>query len=44
MEKQIVEEICRSLKWYEKVIVYLHKKIIMKIYHTTRFRIFNENN
>lgn len=44
MEKEILKEIMKECKWFERIIVRFHRKLIMKIYHLTRFRIFNENN
>lgn len=36
MEKLIVEEICKNLKWYERVIVRLFRKTFVRVYHKTR--------
>lgn len=32
MEKLIVEELCKNLKWYERIIVKRHKNTFVKIY------------
>lgn len=36
MEKEIVEIICKNLKWYECLIVKLNKTLFMKIYNNIR--------
>lgn len=36
MEKLIVENLCRNLKWYERVIVKLFSKTFVKVFHKTR--------
>ena len=41
MEKLVVEEICRNLKWYERVVVKLFRKTFIKVYHKTRKSIVN---
>lgn len=41
MEKLVVEEICRNLKWYERVVVKLFRKTFIKVYHMGRILIFN---
>lgn len=42
MEKDIVEEISKELRWYERIIVKLHMKLVLKIYHTVRIDIVNK--
>lgn len=32
MEKLVVEEICKNLKWYERIIVKILKKTFIKTY------------
>ncbi len=44
MENLIVEEICRNLKWYERVIVKLFKKLIYKVYRMGMISYFNYAN
>lgn len=41
MEKLIVEEICKNLKWYDKIIVRIFSNTFVKIYHKTRTDIVN---
>ena len=41
MENLIVEEICKNLKWYERVVVKLFSKTFVKVYHKTRADIVN---
>lgn len=41
MEKEILKEISEELKWYERITIKIHKRLIIKIYHKTRKRIFN---
>lgn len=41
MEKEIIEEICEDLKWYERIIVKLLKKLFIKIYNITRITCIN---
>ncbi len=41
MEKLIVEEICKNLKWYERIIVRIFKHTFVKVYHKTRKDIIN---
>ena len=36
MEKEIVEIICKKLKWYECLVVKLNKKIFIKVYNNIR--------
>lgn len=36
MEKLIVEEICKNLKWYEKIIIRLFENTFVKVYNETR--------
>lgn len=42
MEKIVVEEICKNLKWYERVIVKLFSKTFVKVYHMGRILMFNK--
>lgn len=42
MEKLIVENLCRNLKWYERVIVKLFSKTFVKVFHIGRITIFNK--
>ena len=42
MEKLIVENLCKNLKWYERVIVRLFKNTFVKVYHIGRITIFNK--
>lgn len=42
MENLIVKEICKNLKWYERVIVKLLSKTFVKVYHMGRITIFNK--
>lgn len=44
MEKEIVEEICKNLKWYEKIIVRVLKKICTKCYLIGHIDTFNNIN
>ena len=44
MENLIVEEICENLKWYERVIVKLFKKLIYKVYRMGMISYFNYAN
>lgn len=32
MEKEIVKEICKNLRWYEKVVVRILNKTYVKVY------------
>ena len=41
MEKVILEEICKNLKWYDKIIVRIFSNIFVKTYHKTRTDIVN---
>lgn len=41
MEKLIVEEICKNLKWYESVVAKIFKKISYKIYRIGLVDYFN---
>ena len=41
MEKLIVEEICKNLKWYERIIVKLLKNTFIKVYHMGRIICWN---
>lgn len=39
---EIIEEILEKCNWYEKIIVKLFKKLILKIYNYTRINIINK--
>jgi len=41
MEKLIVEEICKNLKYYEKIIVKAHAKLFIKVYNNERIKTIN---
>ena len=41
MEKLIVEEMCKNLKWYERMIVKRHKKLVVKVCNYQRVKIVN---
>lgn len=41
MEKEILKEIMKECKWFERIIVVLFSKTILKIYHYTRINIIN---
>ena len=41
MEKLIVKEICKNLKWYERIVVRVFKNIFIKVYHIGRILMFN---
>ena len=41
MEKLIVEEICKNLKWHEKIIVTILKKTFIKAYNNQRLKTIN---
>jgi len=36
MEKLIVEELCKNLKWYEKIIIRLFENTFVIVYNETR--------
>lgn len=38
MEKLIVEEICKNLNWYERIVVKIFAKIFIKAYHIGRIK------
>ena len=42
MEKIIVEEICKNLRWYERIIVRLFKNTFIEVYHMGRIVVFNK--
>ena len=42
MEKLVVEEICKNLKWYERIIVRVFKNTFVKVYHMGRILMFNK--
>lgn len=41
MEKEIIKEIIKECKWYEKIIVKLFKNQIIKAYHIGRIICWN---
>ena len=41
MENLIIEEICKNLKWYERIVVRLFKHTFIKVYNETREKIVN---
>lgn len=41
MEKLIVEELCKNLKWYEKIIVTIFKRTFIKTYNNQRLKTIN---
>lgn len=41
MEKLIIEEIYKNLKWYEKIFVKIFAKTIIKVYHIGRINCLN---
>lgn len=44
MEKLVVEEICKNLKWYERIIAKMFKHIFYKIYKEGARTGFNFSN
>lgn len=44
MKNLIVEEICKNLKWYERAIVKLFKKLTYKVYRMGMISYFNYAN
>ncbi len=36
MEEEVLREINKNLKWYEKIVVKVFANIFIKVYHTTR--------
>lgn len=38
----IIDEILKECKWYEKIIVKLFTKLIIKTYHIVRINIINK--
>ena len=42
MEKLVIENLCKNLKWYERVIVKLFSKTFVKVYHMGRILMFNK--
>lgn len=42
MEKLIVKEICKNLKWYERIIVRVLWRTFAKAYHMGRIVAFNK--
>lgn len=41
MEKDVVKEICKNLKWHEKIVVVIFNKIFVKVYHRQRIKYVN---
>lgn len=41
MEKEILQEIIKNCNWYEKIVVILFKKQIIKAYHIGRIICWN---
>lgn len=41
MEKLIVEELCKNLKWHEKIIVTIFKRTFIKAYNNQRLKTIN---
>lgn len=41
MEKLIVEEICKNLKWHEKIFVKIFRRLFIKIYNKQRIKCIN---
>ena len=41
MEKEILREIMKECKWYEKIIVKLFKKLFIRIYNNMRISCIN---
>lgn len=41
MEEYIVREITRELKWYEKIVVKVFKRIAVKVYNCARISTIN---
>lgn len=41
MKNIIIAEICKNLKWYERIIVKILKHIFIKVYHKIRIDIIN---
>lgn len=41
MEKLIVEELCKKLKWYERIVVKRHGKLFVKVCNYQRVKIVN---
>lgn len=44
MENDIIKEICEDLKWYERIIVKLLKKLFISAYRKGLIRCFNYYN
>jgi hypothetical protein len=42
MEKYVVKEISKNLKWNEKIIVRVFRKLFFKIYNEQRMEIINK--
>lgn len=42
MENLIVEEICKNLKWHERIIVRLFRNTFIEVYHMGRIVVFNK--
>ena len=41
MEKTIIKEICKNLKWYERIIVKMLASLFIKIYNNERVFLVN---
>ena len=41
MEKEILKEISKDLKLYEKIIIRSQKKVFLKVYHICRINTVN---
>lgn len=41
MERNVVIEICKNLKWYEKIVVVIFNKIFVKVCHRQRIKHVN---
>ncbi len=41
MEKEIIENLCKNLKWHERIIVKLFNKTFIKTYHKARLNAIN---
>lgn len=40
-EKNVINEISKDLKFWEKIIIRMNKRLFVKIYHKERIRIIN---
>ena len=41
MEKYVVEEIVKNLKWYEKILIKVFTKTAVKVYNCARLNTIN---